>query len=92
MELLDDASRFTPFHGRRRTYSPRPGGPETHSARARQKLTGVALAPKNGPTLGELRCERPQMQLREIPPAVLETQPERALTSDRLCCSNAFLS
>ena len=39
-------------------------------SRARQELTGAALALKNGATLGELRCERPQMQLREIPPAV----------------------
>ena len=36
---------------------------------ARQELTGAALAPKNGATLGELRHQRPQTQLREIPPA-----------------------
>ena len=53
-----------------------------HVSRA-SELTGAALAPKNGATLGELRRHSPQMQLREIPHAVLETQPERALTLDQ---------
>ena len=52
---------------------------------ARQELTREALDPKNGATLDELRRQRPQMQLLEIPHAVLETQPERALTLDRTC-------
>ena len=60
-------------------------------SRARQELTGAALAPKNGATLSELRHQRPQTQLREIPPTVLEAQPLRAVTLDRKILHSCLL-
>ena len=44
-------------------------------SRARQELTGAALAPKNSETLRELQRRRPQDQMSEIPRDVLEFQP-----------------
>ena len=44
-------------------------------SRARQELTGAALAPKNSETLRELQRRRPQNQMNEIPRDVLEFQP-----------------
>ena len=93
MELLEAASRFTPStHSRhpcteeeqmRRGQAAQSRIRQGQVSRARQELTGASLAPKNGATLGELRHQRPQTQLREIPPAVLEAQPPRAVTLDR---------
>ena len=51
-------------------------------SRARQELTGAALAPKTADTLRELQEKRPVAQMREIPPAVLEYTPERLLDLD----------
>ena len=53
------------------------------SPRARQELTGAALAPKNEETLQEMRRQRPEVQVRPIPPAVLEFEPDTPLTMDR---------
>ena len=94
MELLEVASRFTLSSYSRRARSEEEEqirrGQAAQSriqrdqvSRARQELTGAALAPKNGATLGELRRQRPQTQLREIPAAVLEAEPPRAVTLDR---------
>ena len=60
-------------------------------SRARQELTGAALAPKNRATLGELRHQRPQTQLPEIPPAVLEAQPPRTVTLDHKILHSCLL-
>ena len=87
-ELLEIASRFTPSshsrHERTEEEEQMRRAQAAHSriqrgqvSRARQELTGAALAPKNGATLGELRHQRPQTQLREILPVVLEAQPPR---------------
>ena len=51
-------------------------------SRARQELTGAALAPKTAGTLRELQEKRLVAQVREIPPAVLEYTPERPLDLD----------
>ena len=48
-------------------------------SRARQELTGVALAPKSEETLQEMRRQRPEVQVRPIPPAVLEFEPDTPL-------------
>ena len=44
-------------------------------SRARQELTGAALAPKNEATLQELRARRPQEQVQPIPQKVLDFMP-----------------
>ena len=44
-------------------------------SRARQELTGAALAPKNEATLQELRARRPQEQVQPIPQDVLDFVP-----------------
>ena len=51
-------------------------------SRAREELTGAALAPKNAETLAELRRQRPQAQIKEIPPEVMEFQPAAPLNLD----------
>ena len=51
-------------------------------SRARQELTGAALAPKTADTLRELQEKRPIAQVREIPPVVLDYTPERPLDLD----------
>ena len=51
-------------------------------SRARQELTGAALAPKTADTLREWQEKRPIAQVREIPPVVLEYTPERPLDLD----------
>ena len=52
-------------------------------SRARHELVGAPLAPKNADTLAQLRRQRPQEQLRELPRTVTEFQPERPLNLDR---------
>ena len=42
------------------------------SSRARQELTGAALAPKNAETLAELRRQHRRAQIKGIPPEVME--------------------
>ena len=101
-ELLETAARFIPSsHSRherteeeeqmRRAQAAQSRIQRGQVSRARQELTGAALAPKNGATLGELRHQRPQTQLREIPPAVLEAQPPRAVTLDRKILHSCLL-
>ena len=53
------------------------------SPRARQELTGAALAPKNEEILQEMKRQRSEVQVRPIPPAVLEFEPDTPLTMDR---------
>ena len=44
-------------------------------SRARQELTGAALAPKNEATVQELRTRRPQEEVQPIPQEVLDHVP-----------------
>ena len=54
--------------------------PKSHAmgqvSRARQKLSGAQLAPRDGSTLKELRRRRPQERIQEIPAEVLDFIPE----------------
>ena len=52
-------------------------------SRARHELTGAPLALKNEETLAQLRRQRPQEQIKEIPRAVSEFQPDHPLNMDR---------
>ena len=52
-------------------------------SRARHELTGAPWAPKNEETLAQLRGQRPQEQIKEIPRAVLEFQPDHPLNMNR---------
>ena len=52
-------------------------------SRARQALVGAALAPGNNATLEELQRRRPQVALSEIPPELLNCNPESVLVLDR---------
>ena len=51
-------------------------------SRARQELTGAALAPKTLETLAQLQERRPQERVREIPQEVVEFVPDRPLELD----------
>ena len=51
--------------------------------RARQCLTGAALAPGNEDTLREMQSRRPQQVQRPIPRQVLEFQPDSPVEVDR---------
>ena len=51
-------------------------------SRARQELTGAALAPKTLETLAQLQERRPQERVREIPQEVMEFVPDRPLELD----------
>ena len=51
-------------------------------SRARQELTGAALAPKTLETLAQLQERRPQERVREIPREVMEIVPDRPLQLD----------
>ena len=78
--LREEALRNTPAHSRgrpersdaeeseRRGKAAQARVQRRQVSRARQELTGAALAPKNEATSRELRARRPQEQLREIPP------------------------
>ena len=44
-------------------------------SRARQALTGAAVAPRTLETLAELQRRRPQERVREIPPEVMASYP-----------------
>ena len=59
-------------------------------SRARHELVGVPLAPKNAETLAQLRRQRQQEQLRELPRTVTEFQPERPLNLDRKIFHDCF--
>ena len=52
-------------------------------SRARQCLTGAALAPGNADTLRELQSKRPREVLRPLPQRVREFHPESPLELDR---------
>ena len=54
-------------------------------SRARQELTGAALAPKTADTLRELQEKRPVAQVREIPPVVLVAHLKDLSTSMQIC-------
>ena len=49
-------------------------------SRARQELTGAALAPKTRETLEELQCKRSQRRVQEIPVEVMDFMPQRPVT------------
>ena len=50
---------------------------------ARQCLTGACLAPKCEESFRELQARRPQFQRRELPPEVLEFEPQTPVELDR---------
>ena len=94
IQLLDAASAFSPARPRQTTITAeeeqKRRGQAAQSriqrgqvSRARQELTGAALAPQNEETLQEMRRQRPEVQVRLIPPAVLEFEPDTPLTMDR---------
>ena len=58
-------------------------------SRARHELTGAPLAPKNEETLAQLRRQRPQEQIKEIPRAV-SFQPDHLLNMDRKIFLDCF--
>ena len=57
--------------------------------RARQELTGAALAPKTLETLAQLQERRPQERVWEIPQEVMEFVPDQPLELDFKCLQNA---
>ena len=92
-ELLEDAQSHVPVRPRsnpqdqtqenvRRGRAAQSRVERGQVSRARQELTGAALAPQMADTLRELQEKRPVAQVREIPPAVLEYTPERPLDLD----------
>ena len=50
--------------------------------RARQELTGAAFAPETAKTLVELRRQRLEAEIEEIPPEMMEFQPAAPLNLD----------
>jgi hypothetical protein len=52
-------------------------------SRARQRLTGAALAPRDESTFHELQSKRPQEAVRALSPEVRDFEPEAALTLDK---------
>ena len=60
--------------------------------RARQCLTGDALAPGNDATLQELQSRRPQEVQRDIPREVLESHPDVPVQLDRKIFMNSLKS
>ena len=61
-------------------------------SRARQCLTGACVAVGSEETLRELQNNRSQIQLRELPPEVLDWEPESPVELDRITFINSLRS